>query len=169
MESWLVVFVAVTSLAVILQTAILLGIFLQYRRAQEHMSRIAEDLQARLIPVLSRMQLFLDDTQPRISTIVTDAAEIVHIARGQAQRVDRIFTEAADRLRLQLIHVDQILTGTLEAVEETGSKVRRTIAGPVQEATALIRGIQAGLDFFRARRRPAEATASDHPDEGLFI
>ena len=76
-------------------------------------------------------------------------------------------------MRLQLIHADQILTGALEAVEDAGSQVRRTIIGPVQSATAVIRGIQTGLEFFRSRRRPrserASAHAGDQPDENLFI
>jgi hypothetical protein len=170
MESWLPYFVIVTALAVILQMAILLAMYLQFRRTAEHMTRVATDLQSRLTPILSRLQLFLDDTQPRITTLVTDAAEIVHLARGQAQKVDRIFTEATDRLRAQLIHVDQILSGTLETIEDTGGRIRRTVSGPVMQVSALIKGIQAGLEFFRARRRPAETSSGGDPsDEGLFI
>lgn len=168
MESWLPFFVIVTALAVVLQMVILLAMYLQFRRTSERMTQIATDLQARLTPILSRLQVFVDDTQPRITAMVADAAEIVHVARGQAQKVDRIFSEAADRLRNQLIHVDQILSGTLETIEDAGSRIRRTVWGPVQQASALIKGIQAGLEFFRARRRPAERSV-EQPDEGLFI
>jgi hypothetical protein len=168
MESWLPFFVIVTTLGVVLQVAVLVAMYLQFRRTAQHLSRVSLDLQSRLAPILTRLQLFLDDTQPRITTLVTDAAEIVHLARGQAQKVDRVFTEAADRLRNQLMHVDQILTGTLEAVEDTGLRIRRTISGPVMQVSALVRGIQAGLEFFRARRRTTEETI-EQPDEGLFI
>ncbi len=168
MDSWLVAFVIVTALAVVLQMFILLAMYLQFRRTAERMNQVATDLQARLTPILSRMQHFLDETQPRITTMIADASEIVHLARGQAQKVDRIFSEATDRLRNQLIHVDQILTGTLEAVEDAGVRIRRGVWAPLQQASALIKGIQAGLEFFRARRRPAERSA-DPPDEGLFI
>jgi hypothetical protein len=168
MESWLPFFVVVTTLAVVTQMVVLVAMYLQYRRTSERMARIATDLQARLTPILSRLQVFVDDTQPRVTAMVTDAAEIVHLARGQAQKVDRVFSEAVDRLRNQLIHVDQILTGTLETIETAGSRIRHTVWGPVQQASALIKGIQAGLEFFRARRRPAERSV-DQPDEGLFI
>ena len=40
-----------------------------------------------------------------------DTAEITRLARGQAQKVDRVFTEALERLRIQVIRADQILTG----------------------------------------------------------
>ena len=110
------------------------------------------DLNARITPILSRVQLLVEDVSPRISGIVADASELTRLARGQAQKVDRILTETLERLRLQLIHVDQILTGAMEAVEEAGSKLRQTVWGPVVKATALVRGIQTGLEFFRAVR-----------------
>jgi hypothetical protein len=75
---------------------------------------------------------------------------------------------------MQLIHVDHILTGAMEAVEEAGSHLRKTIWGPVVRATALIRGVQAGIDFFRSGRQrrshidPVEASA-EQQDEGMFI
>ena len=34
--------------------------------------------------------------------------------------MDRLMTEATDRLRGQLVRADRILTGTLEAVEDAG-------------------------------------------------
>lgn len=168
MPNWLPFFVIVTALAVVVQMAILAAMFLQFRRINERMSRIADDLHAKTTPILSRLHVLLEDTQPRISSMVADAAEVAHLARSQAQKVDRIFTEAVDRLRAQLIRADQILTGALEAVEDTGTKFRRTVMGPVQEATALIKGIKVGLDFFRSQRRPPER-GGEHQDEGLFI
>ena len=58
--------------------------------------------------------------------MVEDAAHIVYLARGQAQKVDRVFTDATDRLRGQLVRADRILTGTLEAVEEAGSQFKHS-------------------------------------------
>jgi Skp family chaperone for outer membrane proteins len=168
MESWIAVFVTVAAVAIVIQAAILFVLYKQLRRTSERTARIAEDLHARINPVLSRLQVLLEDTQPRISSMVADAAEVTHLARSQAQKVDRVFTEAVDRLRLQLIHADQILTGALESVEEAGSKVRRTILGPVQQAAALVKGVKVGLEFFRSGRRPSER-GGDQQDEGLFI
>lgn len=168
MQSWLPFFVIVAALAIVLQMAILLGMYLQFRQMNERMTRIATDLHARVSPILTRLQVLVEDTQPRLTSIVVDTAEIARLARSQAQKVDRIFTEAADRLRMQLIHLDQILTGALESIEETGSKFRRTVWGPVQRASALIKGVQVGLEFFRSQRRPKDR-GGDQQDEGLFV
>ncbi len=168
MESWLPFFVIVAALAVVLQAGMLFVMYRQLREMNERTARIAADLHAKVSPILSRLQILLEDTQPRISSIVADAAEITHLARTQAQKVDRIFTEAADRLRMQLIHADQILTGALESIDEAGSKLRRTIWGPVQQAAAFVKGVKVGLDFFRSSRPPAERRG-EQSDEGLFI
>ncbi len=168
MDHWLPFFVIVTALAVVLQMAILAAMYLQFRQMNERIRRTTTDLQMRINPILSRLQVLVEDAQPRVSSMVADAAEITHLARGQAQKVDRIFTEAVDRLRVQVLHADQILTGALETIEEAGSKVRRTLWGPVQQASAFIKGVKVGLDFLRSQRNPPPRS-SESSDEGLFI
>ncbi len=170
MDSWLAAFVAITGLAVLLQAAVLAAMYFQIRQATRRLEQIATDLQTRVNPILSRIQILTEDVQPRLSSMVSDAAEITHLARSSAQRMDRAFTEMLDRLRMQLLHADQILTGALEAVDQAGSQFRKTVLGPVQSATALIRGIQTGLEFFRSsRHKPREGSHSEPQDEGLFI
>jgi hypothetical protein len=171
MESWLPYFVIVTAVAIVLQAVVLVALFLQLRRTAARVEETISDLNTRLSPIISRLQILVEDVSPRISGIVADAAELTRLARGQAQKVDRILTETMERLRLQLIHVDQILTGAMEAVEEAGSRMRETIWGPVVKASAIIRGIQTGLEFFRAARagrQPVEQP-SEQQDEGMFI
>ena len=171
MESWMPFFVVVTALAVVLQAVVLIALFLQLRRTAARVEETVADLNARLTPILSRVQLLVEDVSPRISGIVSDAAELTRLARGQAQKVDRILSETLERLRLQLIHVDQVLTGAMEAVEEAGTRLRDTVWGPVVKASAIIRGIQTGLEFLRTARQlrqPAEPP-SDQQDEGMFI
>lgn len=168
MDLWLKIFVVVAAAAIVVQMGILVAMYMQFRQMNERMTRIATDLHAKAEPVLIRLRLLLDDTQPRITSIVSDAAEITHLARSQAVKVDRVFTEAVDRLRLQIIRADQILTGAMEALEDAGAELRRSVWAPVQKATALLRGIQAGLEIFRSARRSPER-AREHQEEGLFI
>ncbi len=168
MQSWLPFFVILAALALVLQMVILALLYVQFRQMNERITRITTDLHARVTPILSRLQVLVEDSQPRITAMISDAAEITYLARSQAQKVDRVFTEAADRLRFQLIHADHILTGVLESIEEAGSKLRRTLWGPLQQASAFVKGVKIGLDFFRSQRRPQERS-SEQQDEELFI
>ena len=145
MQSWMQFFVIVTGIAVVLQAIVLIALFLQLRRTAARVEETLADLNARIAPILSRVQILVDDTAPRIAGIIADAAEFTHMARSQAQKVDRILSETLERVRMQLIHIDQIVTGAMESVEEAGSRLRDTIWGPVAKATALIRGLSLGI------------------------
>ena len=174
MESWMPFFVVVTALAIVLQAIVLIVLFVQLRRTAARVEQTVTDLNTKVAPLILRVQILVDDVSPRITGIVADASEITRLARGEAQRVDRILSEALERLRLQLIHVDHILSGAMEAVEEAGSHLRQTIWGPVVKATAMLRGVQAGIDFFRTartRRGPIDhvQASAEQQDEGMFI
>jgi hypothetical protein len=170
MPNWVMpLFVIVASISLFLQMLIFGAMFLEFRRINRRLEQIVDDLQRRINPVISRLQILVEEAQPRISGMISDAAEITHVARSQVQRVDRMVTEAVDRLRMQLVHADQILTGALETVEETGSRIRSSVWRPVQSFSALVRGIQTGLDFFRGRQRRRADSVNEHQDEELFI
>jgi hypothetical protein len=170
MQNWVGVVVAI---ALVLQVSILAALFFTTRRTMQKVEKTVTDLNARAGPILTRVQILLDDTQPKISTMVSDAAHIVYLARGQAQKMDRVFTDAADRIRGQLLHVDRILTGTMETVEDAGAQFKQSFWKPVQKASALVQGIKIGLDLLRARRGSSAKNSSQDPlpeqEEELFI
>jgi hypothetical protein len=170
MQFWVAFFSIIAAIALVVQVVILIAFFLELRRTTENINRLVTDMHTRVGPILTRAQILLEDTQPKISTMVSDAAHIVYLARGQAQKVDRVMTDAADRLRGQLLQADRILTGTLEAVEEAGTKFRTSFWRPVQKASALVQGIKVGLDLLRSRR-PAPRSSDDplEQQEELFI
>jgi len=168
MESWLPFFVIIATVSIVIQAGILFVLYKKIREVNEKTPRAAAELHAKITPILARLQALMEDTQPRISSMIADAAEITHLARSRAQKFDRVFSEAVDRLRLQLIHADQVVSGALETIEEAGSKVRRTVWGPVHQASAFIKGVKVGLEFFRSQRRPADGRG-EQSDEGLFI
>ncbi len=170
MQLTMEMFIIVAAISLVVQVTILTVMFFQMKRTTESVNRMVGDLHSRMGPILTRTQILLDDTQPKISAMVEDASHIVYLTRSQAQKFDKIATEATDRLRGQLVTVDRILTGTLEAVEDAGTQVRRSIWGPVHKASAIVQGIKIGLDVLRSRRssRRASDTAVEQEDE-LFI
>lgn len=170
MQLWLEIFSLVAAVALIVQVVMLTLLFFQLRRTTDQMNRLVGDLHSRVGPILTRVQILLDDTQPKISGMVNDASHIVYLARGSAQKLDRVFTDATDRLRGQLVHADRILTGTLEAVEDAGAKFSSNFWRPMQKASALVQGIKVGLDLLRSRRkRRSGDEPREQQEEELFI
>ena len=169
MDTWLQVFIVVASVAIVIQAAMLTAMFFQMKRLSERLERFTGDLESRLAPILSRVQIFLEDTQPKLSEMVADAANVVYLARAQAQKVDRVFTEASDRLRGQLVRADRILTGAMEAMEDAGSKFTHSVWRPVQKVSALMQGIKVGIDLLRSRRAHRRPEEPLEQEEELFI
>lgn len=171
MQATMEIFIIVAAIALVVQVGILTALFFELKKTTESINRMVNDLHARLGPILTRTQILLDDTQPKITALVEDASHMVYLARSQAQKVDRVFTDATDRLRGQLLRADRILTGTLEAIEDAGSQMRRSFWGPVHKASAVVQGIKIGLDVLRSRRHGSAApreTTVEQEDE-LFI
>lgn len=171
MESWMPLFVAIIAIAIVLQSIVLIALYVQMRRTAARVEQVVTDISGKVAPLISSVQVLVNEVSPRITGIVADASEITRLARGEVQKVDRIVTEALERLRMQLIHVDHVMTGAIEAVEEAGSQIRQTVWGPVVKATALLRGVQAGIDFLRnaRQRRDGGEVPVDQQDEGMFI
>jgi hypothetical protein len=153
MQVWLEIFSIVAALALVVQVVILTVLVFEMRRTTENVNRLVTEMQSRMGPILTRIQILLDDTQPKIASMVNDASHMVYLARGQAQKVDRVFTEAADRMRGQLIHMDRIISAALESIEDAGLNFKNSFWAPMQKASALVQGIKVGIDLLRSRRR----------------
>jgi ABC-type transporter Mla subunit MlaD len=168
MSGWVEAFVVIAAIAIVIQMAILAAMFVQMRAAIEQFTKIAAQLQSRIDPILLRTNRILEDSEDRIRSVMSNAAELTEIARGQAQKVDRIFTDAVERLRVQIVKADQILTGMLEVIEQAGSTFRAKLWQPFHQASAILKGVKAGIDFIRGQRQRPESGA-EMQDEELFI
>src|SRR5260370_8265665 len=98
MQFWLELFSIVAAIALVVQVVILTALFFQLRRTTENMNRLVGELHSRVGPILTRVQILLDDTQPKISSIVNDASHIVYLPPAQPQKINRAFTYPPDRL-----------------------------------------------------------------------
>jgi methyl-accepting chemotaxis protein len=168
MNVWIEAFIVIAAVAIVIQMAILLGMYLQMKGAIEKFTQIANDLTGRIDPILLRTNRILEDSEDKIASIMADGAEVTRLARGQAQKIDRVFTDSLERVRVQVIRADQILAGALEVIEDTGTKVRNTLWGPVHQVSAVLKGVKVGIDVLRGVQRRAEPDGAPQ-DEELFI
>ncbi len=162
------VLLAIVAAVLIVQTVLLLVVFLHLRRLTRRWMRLADELQQRVIPLLDRLNRLLEDSQANIRRITGDAAELVHLIRLNGQKFDRLLTEATDRLRLQIIHLDRLVTGALASLEDAAAELRKAVVEPVRTAAAVVRGIKTGLEFLTGRSRMPERRR-EAEDEGLFV
>jgi hypothetical protein len=170
MSQWMEVFIVVAACAIVVQAAILLLMYLTMRDARQRITDSITELRRKIEPVLARADALLVESEAGISVILKDTAAIAGLARGQAQKLDRVFTEATERLGAQVIRADQAVSDAMEAIEDTGVRIRKTVATPVMEVNAILKGVQAGLAILRGRRSSRSASgARANQDEELFI
>jgi hypothetical protein len=132
----LTLFIAVTSSAVVLQMLILLGMFLTMRKLGARMQGLADKaeettalVQTRVLPIIDKTKTiqedvknFLDTARPKIETLIDNASRISSTTRATVERFDATANDAIDRVRLQVIRGDEMLTRTMDRVEETSEK-----------------------------------------------
>jgi methyl-accepting chemotaxis protein len=167
-DTVLTIFIIIAAAAIVLQAFSMFGLYVSVRRIQEEVKDLRADVTRRIDPLAESLTDIVSNSRDPLRSITSDLAEVARVLRERTGRVDDVLDDLLDRFRLQVIRVDQTITDVLEKVDKTTTAVQRNIIGPVSEASAVLKGVQAGLDFFLSRRRGTRT--SDVPqDEQMFI
>lgn len=162
-------FIAVTSIAVVIQAAILVALFLSLRKTSARMMVVADQVQQRALPALESAQAILNDTGPKLQTITSNLVDVTTTLKSQVERADLTVADLLDRTRLQVIRADELVSRAMDRVEETTEMVQHSVISPVRQVSAIIQGLTAGVGaFFGKRMRGAEGEGAQQ-DEELFI
>ncbi|HLI63298.1 MAG TPA: hypothetical protein VKV05_07845 [Terriglobales bacterium] len=179
MDDKLTIFIAVTAAAVVLQMLILLAMSLTVRKLSSRLEALAdriEDMagtvQTRVLPVIDNVKTvqqevkaFLDTSRPKAEALMQDLTDISATARQSMERIDATVNDVVDRVRLQVIRGDEMLSRTMDRLEETSEKVQHTVLSPVRQVSGIVQAISAGLGtyFNQPRRR------NGGPRDEMFI
>ena len=164
----LMIFIIIAAAALVLQGLAMFGLYKVAERMQVEVSNLRTEITSHINPLADSLAEIVGDSRDPIRSATADLAEVARVLRERSGSVDEVLDDLLDRFRLQVIRVDQTITGVLEKVDKTTTAVQRNIIGPVSEASAVLKGVQAGLDFFLSRRRGSQV--SDVPqDEQMFI
>jgi ABC-type transporter Mla subunit MlaD len=161
-------FIVVAAVAIVIQMGILIALYLSVRRSSTRMEAIADDLHKRTAPLLDAASAILVESQPKVSTIVENLSSATTSIRSQVERLDATVTDVIDRTRLQVIRADELVTRTMDKVEETTEMVQHSVLSPIRRLAGIASGLTVGLEYFF--RRKASRQREELPqDEELFI
>jgi hypothetical protein len=174
MENLTMVFIAVTAAAVVLQAFILAFMYLAMRKSTARMEAVALEVKTKALPTLETAQALLTEMRPKLSVIADNLMETTISVRSQVERMDATVSDAVDRARLQVIRADELLSRTLDRVEETSEMVHKTVISPVRQFSGLLQGVTAGVEFLlggRGRRNGGSRGESRRPvpQDEMFI
>jgi hypothetical protein len=169
----LTVFIALTGLAVALQAGVLLAMYLAMRQTTARVEAMATELKSKVAPTMDQAQAILSELRPKLTVITDNLQESTILMRSQVERVDATVNDVVDRARLQIIRGDELLSRTLDRVEETSDMVHKTVISPVRQISGLMQGITVGLEFlFGGRSRRNGASREERrpvPQDEMFI
>jgi len=168
--------IAIIGVSVFLQLVVLAAIFFAMRKLQSRMEAFADKIedtssvmQARILPLLDDakalqqdVKAFMANTRPKIETLVANLSHISDTARGSVDRIDATVNDAVDRVRLQVIRGDEMVTRTLDKIEETSDKVQHSVMSPVRQMSGIVQAISTGVGtYFNQQRRRRNGGPSD--------
>lgn len=168
--SW---FIGLTAVAVLLQAGVLVAIYVSMRKTSSLVEALANEIKLKVMPLADKAESMLTEIHPKVQVIVDQVQETTALVRSEVERADATVKDAMDRGRLQIIRADELLTRTLDRVEQTSDIVHNTVISPVRRLSGLVQGLTVGLEFlFGGRGRRNGSGRSERrpvPQDEMFI
>ncbi len=167
-ENLLTVFIAVTAVAVILQMLILAALFFSAKKTSARVEAIAKQVEEKAIPALTQANEILTEARPKVTVILDNLSTTSTIVREQSERINVTLNDIVDRTRLQVIRADELVSRSMDRVEETAETVHHVVLSPVRQMSAMMTGLFAGISEYvggRKVRRQQQAV----PQDEMFI
>ncbi|MBZ5516051.1 MAG: hypothetical protein LAN62_14620 [Acidobacteriia bacterium] len=167
-DSSVTVVLVLVAVAVLMQAGAMVGIWLAIRSIHHEVQGVRADVKQRIDPLTQAVNAILVESREPVRTITANLADISRILRDRTGRVDEAVAELVDRSRAQVARVDQLVSDLVQKVETTADQVQRGVLVPLNEVSAVVKGVRTGLEFLFSRRRSASVSEATS-DEQLFI
>ncbi len=159
----LTVFVAVAAIALLLQLATLLGLFLVARKLQAQVLHVWPQIEA----IIGTTRRTAEGAEKHIHKIGETSTQILDVTKQQVTRIDELLNDATTRAKVQLERAEMVLDDTMGRAQETVSIVQRSVLRPVREIHGVISGIRTTITHLGRGGRPTVDHATS--DEEMFI
>ena len=168
MTETLTVFVGLTALAIVVQMGVLLALFVSSRKASERLQRLSKEMEENLLPLIRDTKILLAESTPKVREILENLTVLSATARQDAERISATANEITDRVCQQVLRADELVTRTLNRVEETTENVQHAIRSPVRQISGVLTGVAAGLAEFLGSRK-LQQRKNAMPRDEMFI
>ena len=167
----LIIFVALTGVAVLMQACVLLAIFISLQKTAKSVLVVTEDLKGTVVPMVNSTRELLDRIGPQLITVTADLAELTQGIRKETACVRVSVSEIMDRVNRQTKHIDAMLTSGLNSVERAGEVLESAVAAPVRQFNGIFAAVKAVIETYRKvdPHNPPRKTAQTAADSDMFV
>lgn len=191
-ETLLIIFIAITGFAVLLQACVLLGLFLTVRKAVKSANEQADEYRSKLMPIIdnsshllnsgtqligsvkdlvSAAQTLVSDIQAPAQAAISEMESMTRDIHAQALQLQASVDEIAQKARRQADRVDNMTTSFLNGLDRFGGFLNEAVQAPVRQFHGVVAAAKAVVDTLRspAPSRPRPRPANVAEDKDLFV
>lgn len=157
------IFVGISAIAMLIQAATLIGLFM-----------VARTLQSKLVPIIPEIEEIVGVTkrtvarvEKHVETIGATSAAILEVTKQRVGKLDELLNDATTRAKVQMERAEMVLDDSMTRVQETVSVVQSGVIRPVREIYGIFAGIRTTLSHLGRSTRPTVDHATS--DEEMFI
>jgi len=159
----LIIFVAISAVALLVQAISLLGMWI-----------VARDLRKKIMPFWPEIEHIIrvsrktvEQAESHLAKIGATSLDLVTIGRQQLIKVDELLTDATTRAKVQMERAELVMDDTMTRVQQTVAVVQKGVLRPVREIYGVVAGFRTAIDrLTRGRRATVDHATSD---EEMFI
>jgi len=170
METWLAVFTGIVAVAFILQSIAFIGLYRSVRSLSTRLDIISKDLMGTVTTLagdIGQAMVTVKEVLEGMQSVREKLVSTADIVQKRISELDYFLRDITDVARLEVARIQDAVDNAARQMEDTFELLHRGIITPVMEATAIIRGLRAGIDFFL--HRPRTPSGASHLDEEMFI
>ena len=166
-QIYYIIFTAITSVGVLLQAFVLLGMYLAIRQSTKKLHEITDELRGHLIPTIGSARRLIDDVSPKLKIATSNLVEASHTLRHETKNVSRAVDDVLDKTMVQTARVNEMVSAVLDTVEHANNVLQHSVAAPLRHVSGVMAGLKAGFDVLRGKEKapeepvPAEVVAEE--------
>ncbi|MFH1009716.1 MAG: hypothetical protein V1784_00600 [bacterium] len=168
-DTLLTIFTGVVAVVLLLQSFAFVGIYKSVRQLSTRMDSLSKDLLKKVDVLSTKVEdlLFtIKGMAEGLKSIQGKLADTTAIVHKRVVDLDTFLAETTSAARLEILRIQDVVDNVSRRIEETFDLLHNSILAPVNEVSAVIRGVKVGLDVL-LRKRKSPSTSSH--DEEMFI
>lgn len=159
----LIVFVAISGVALLIQAGLLFGIYRTTKLLQTEALSILPQAKS----IMAKAESTLDENRKHILEITAKANDMMELGKAQLVKLDEVMTDASSRAKVQLERAELVVDDTMSRVHHSVTSVHNGIVRPIREIQGITTGVRTALQHFLQGQRPSVAQVTQ--DDEMFI
>ena len=163
-DTSMTIFIGILALAVLMQSVLLLLVFLYVRKAGESLLPAIRKISEKAETVLEKVSAIADDIRP-ITRTMADSADIVH---GRITEIDGFLGEVMEKSRQEIVDIQETLHDITQHTREAINTLSDNVLMPINRINAITKAVKAAANVFFHRRDKTASDASQQDDNVYF-